>query len=157
MNTVFHTSDCIVENPRVEFSRKYLDFGEGFYLTPRREQAVNYGERFKKMRKSPVLNMYRLDELPAECLYKRFEAYDEEWLDYIAQCRKGLPHARYDVVEGGIANDNVFDTINLYTGGLIDKSEALRRLQYQKPNWQICICSQQVLDSCLHFVASEKL
>ena len=157
MSTMFHTSDGIVKNPRVEFSRKYLDFGEGFYLTPRREQAANYAERFRKMRKSPVLNTYQLDELPAWCAYKRFEAYDEEWLDYIAQCRKGLPHAHYDVVEGGIANDNVFDTINLYTGGLIDKSEALKRLQYHKPNWQICICSQEVLDSCLHFVTSEQL
>lgn len=157
MTLLFHTSYCKIECPDIRFSRKFLDFGEGFYLTHRREQAVNYGERFRRMGKQPVLNTYHLDDLPAACRYKRFDAYDAEWLDYIALCRKGLPHTPYDIVEGGIANDNVFDTINLYMDNLIDKSEALKRLQYHKPNWQMCICSQQILDDCLHFESSEEV
>ena len=58
----------------------------------------------------------------------------------------------YDIIEGGIANDRVFNTIELYDAGLITKEEALTRLKYEKPNNQICIITQQIVDDYLHFV-----
>ena len=36
------------------------------------------------------------------------------------------------MVEGGVANDRVFNTIELYYTGLIPKEEALRRLRFEK-------------------------
>ena len=58
----------------------------------------------------------------------------------------------YDMVEGGVANDRVFNTIELYYTGLIPKEEALRRLRFEKPNNQLCLINQSLLDSCLFFV-----
>lgn len=72
-------------------------------------------------------------------------------------CRKGLPHTDYDVVEGGIADDQVFNTIDLYFSGVYTREQALNQLQFKKPNRQICITSQSVLDRFLHFQSSQKL
>ena len=58
----------------------------------------------------------------------------------------------YDIVEGGVANDDVFNTTELYISDLIPKEEALKRLQYEKPNNQICILNQSIIDRFLHFV-----
>ena len=56
------------------------------------------------------------------------------------------------MVAGGVANDRVFNTIELYYTGLIPKEEALRRLRFEKPNNQLCLINQSLLDSCLFFV-----
>ena len=61
------------------------------------------------------------------------------------------------MIEGGVADDKVFDTVDLYFSGLMSKTDALRRLIYVEPNWQICIASQRVLDENLLFVKSEML
>ena len=42
---VFHSSPCIVNHPDVSFSRDYLDFGKGFYVTTIEEQARKYARR----------------------------------------------------------------------------------------------------------------
>ena len=56
----------------------------------------------------------------------------------------------YDVVIGGVANDKVFNTVELYFDGLIDKAEALNRLRYEKPNHQVCLRTEEAL-KCLSF------
>ena len=43
----FHTSNIVVSEPDVYHSRKHLDFGMGFYLTPFEKQARDYGQRSK--------------------------------------------------------------------------------------------------------------
>ena len=62
----------------------------------------------------------------------------EEWLDFILNCRSGKDSTDYDFVVGGVANDKVFNTVELFFDGLIDKTEAINRLRYEKPNQQMC-------------------
>lgn len=57
----------------------------------------------------------------------------------------------------GVANDKVFNTIELYLEGLIEKAEAIKRLQYDKPNLQMCIRNQQLIDEFLQFTESEEI
>lgn len=45
---LYHSSNVVVEHPDILHSRKYLDFGRGFYLTSIYEQAVRYAQRFKR-------------------------------------------------------------------------------------------------------------
>lgn len=63
----------------------------------------------------------------------------------------------YDIVRGGIANDKVFRTVDLFFAGDITKEEALRRLLFELPNDQLCIRSQRILDNCLTFKESVRL
>lgn len=60
-----------------------------------------------------------------------------------------------DIVIGGVANDRVFNTVELYLDNLIDRKEALNRLRYEKPNLQICFRTQSVIDEYLDFDGSD--
>ncbi len=80
----------------------------------------------------------------------------EEWLDFILNCRSGKDSTDYDLVVGGAANDKVFNTVELFFDGLIDKTEAINRLRYEKPNLQISFRTEKAL-SLLHFEGSETL
>lgn len=57
----------------------------------------------------------------------------------------------------GVANDKVFNTIELFFEGLIEKKEAIKRLRYERPNLQICIRNQEILDKKFHFIESEEI
>lgn len=93
--------------------------------------------------------MYEFDKEKAiaEFNYRFFPAYDEEWMDFIVSSRSGERlWDGLDIIEGGIANDRVIDTIRLYMFGEMEKSTALRRLSEHQPNHQICILNQEVAD-----------
>ena len=55
-----------------------------------------------------------------------------------------------------MANDKVFNTVELFFDGLIDKAEAIKRLRYEKPNLQICFCTENALKH-LRFERSEQV
>ena len=150
----YHTSNVVVSEPDVCHSRKHLDFGLGFYLTPLEKQARDYGLRFIRRGEPAIMNVFEFSDNIAGVNRKVFPAYDGEWLDYVAACRKGLLHEQYDIIEGGIADDQVFDTVDLYLQGVYSREQALDQLQWKKPNHQLCITSQRVIDLCLQFVES---
>ena len=77
-------------------------------------------------------------------------------VDFILNCRRGNNSTDCDLVVGGVANDKVFNTVELFFDGLIDKTEAINRLRYEKPNLQICFRTEKAL-SLLHFEGSETL
>lgn len=155
---IYHTSPFIVEKPDICHSRDYLDFGKGFYATTIKEQAVKYAQRFILRDMNAYLNIYDLSEdFEEHYSDKRFPGYDGEWLDFVARCRKGSDTTGYDLVIGGIANDKVFRTIDLYFSGDITKNEALSKLEYEHPNNQLCLRSQSIIDTCLRFVKYEEI
>ena len=148
---VYHGSYCKIERPLLSFSREKLDFGKGFYLTPIREQAERWCRRFTRLNKEAILNVYELED-EVDARVKNFSSYDEEWLDYIFACRNGEDiYKQYDIVIGGVANDNVFATLDAYFAGYMDKEMALKKLKYEKPNQQICILDQVILERYLSF------
>lgn len=63
---------------------------------------------------------------------------------------------RLCLVVGGITNDKVFNAVELFFDGLINKTETINRLRYEKPNLQICFRTDIAL-SLLHFEGSEIL
>ena len=60
---VYHGSTEIIKNPDVVHSKKYLDFGRGFYITTFENQAKKWAVR-KGMRqeKAAIVNVYELSE-----------------------------------------------------------------------------------------------
>ncbi len=154
---VYHSSSLRVERPDIAYSRQYLDFGPGFYVTTIREQAEKYADRFLRRGKTAWLNVYEFDYQPIEWRTRFFESYNGEWLDFVTKCRRGVVDNDYDLVVGGIANDKVFQTLDLYFAGYITESEALDRLVYEKPNVQLCIRSADMLEKCLKFMEACKL
>ena len=64
---------------------------------------------------------------------------------------------QFDMVEGGVANDNVIDTVEDYENGIITAEQALGQLKYKAVNHQICILNQEIVDKYLAFISSENL
>lgn len=103
------------------------------------------------------LNKYELSDDLRNYNARYFDSYDDLWLDFVALCRAGRDKSDYDIVTGGIANDKVFRTIDLFFSGEITKDEALRNLLYETPNVQICLRSQELLDAELTYISSEEI
>jgi hypothetical protein len=156
--TVFHGSDVAVPQPLAKVGRKNVDFGLGFYVTKLRKQAEAWAVVIagrKSRTATPIVSQYQFDTDTAKAdgiRFKVFGGYDMEWLDYVVACRQGKPvWKQYDIVEGGVANDNVIDTVEDYEKGVITAEQALGQLRYKKVNHQICFVSQKAIDSYLKF------
>lgn len=154
---LYHGSYVEIPNPDLKYSRENVDFGRGFYTTPLYEQAVKWCGKFKRRAKAGVVSYYDFDEKKMDRLkVLEFDSYSEEWLDFILNCRSGKDTTEYDIVIGGVANDKVFNTVELFFDGLIDKKEAIKRLRFEKPNLQICLRTAKAL-ACLSFERSESV
>ena len=158
MMILYHGSHLAVPQPLAKAGRRDLDFGPGFYLTKLRAQAeawavVVAGRKGRHV--IPVVSVYHFDKekaLSDGVRFKEFDTYNIEWLEYVVNCRQGKDYSEeYDVVEGGVANDNVIDTVEDYEKGVITAEQALGQLRYKKVNHQLCILSQFVIDKYLHF------
>ena len=66
-------------------------------------------------------------------------------------------YQQFDVICGGIANDRVFNTLDLYFSNQMTKEEALKRLIFEKPNQQLCFTNQRAIDCCISFIDSKEL
>ena len=154
---LYHGSFLEITQPDLIHSRLNVDFGRGFYVTPLYEQAVKWCGKFRRRGRDGIISRYEYDESrEARLKILNFDSYSEEWLDFILNCRSGKDLTDYDLVRGGVANDRVFNTVELFFDGLIDKAEAINRLWYEKPNLQICFRTEKAL-SLLRFEGSEKL
>lgn len=150
---VYHGSSEKIEKPDVKFSKKYLDFGRGFYLTSFENQAKKWAIR-KGMRqnKQGIVNIYELKDNWKDYKVLSFEEENEKWLDFVCACRKGETlNKDYDIIVGNVANDDVFKTVDMYFRDLWDKKRVLEELRYYKMNDQICIVKQDILETVLEY------
>lgn len=155
---LYHGSHTAIEKPDLSFSREKTDFGKGFYLTPLEEQAARWAERFKVTHGKGVVSAYHFlekagDKMAAEIRILEFNTHSLKWLQFISNCRLGQAvDDHFDIVIGGVANDKVIQTLQLYFREIISARDAIRRLRYNKPNFQYCFKSQKVVDEYLSFL-----
>lgn len=152
---LYHGSNVVVRTPDVDHSREKIDFGRGFYVTPVYAQAVKWAERFKDSGMPAHLSVYDFDETALGGLrVLDFQGHSGEWLDFIVSCRMGNDTGSYDVIRGGVANDKVFDTCELYFRGLIARDVAIDRLKFVEPNLQMCLKNNRVIRDHLFYAES---
>ena len=156
---LYHGSFMAIPVPNLSFARDTTDFGKGFYTTTIQSQAKKWAERYKRRKGSGVVSIYELndDKLRKNISILEFDTYSAEWLDYIIKCRQGAIAGNFDLVIGGIANDDVFNTLTLFFRGYIDKTDAILRLRYEKPNIQYCFKTQSVMEKYLVYNGNEAL
>ena len=122
MRTVFHGSLEEIISPLVHIGRENLDFGKGFYVTDILHQAEVWAGIKSRyfMDAKAVVNEYLFDFDNAikDFKYKKFERYDGELLHFIVDSRDGKKvWEKYDIIEGGVANDRVIDTVEAFKAG----------------------------------------
>lgn len=155
--TVYHGSTVIVENPDVSKSKKYLDFGRGFYVTTLKQQAEKWALRkklFSPNCKVGIVNIYEMEDL-SDTKFLQFAEYNLSWLDFVCKCRNGdTSYLEYDVIFGAVADDAVFKCVDMYLKGIWEAERTLHEVKFYKQTNQICFVSQNILHQKLHFISS---
>ena len=129
---LYHGSKELVEVPQIRTARYNKDFYYGFYCTLFREQAKRWAVRY-----SGVGMMNEYIYTPDNRLkVKKFSEMTEEWLDFIVRCRQGIPHD-YDIVEGPMANDTIFNYIQDFVDGRISRAAFWELAKFKRPTHQI--------------------
>lgn len=143
---LYHGSKAIVESPEIRIPKYNKDFYFGFYCTISLEQAVRWATRFDGV---GYLNEY--EYTPNKNLkLKKFSEMSEEWLDFIVSCRLGHSH-EYDIVEGPMANDTIFNYVQNFADGKISREAFWALAKFKKPTHQISFHTARALTT-LHYV-----
>lgn len=137
-----------VEYPEVKISKYTKDFSWGFYCTCDKKQA----ERWAKRRKGKMINIYKYTE-NSKLNIKKFSEMNDEWLEFIVKSRKGETHS-FDIVEGPMVDDTIWNFLNDYISGDIDKEQFWNLIKFKYPTHQISFHTLKALE-CLKFMESE--
>ncbi len=142
---LYHASKEKVESPEIRIAKFEKDFFQGFYCTLFFEQAKRWAVRYTG---KGIVNDFLY--IPNESLsIKKFDEMTEEWLDFIVSCRSGKSH-NYDIVEGPMANDTIFNYIQNFVDGKITRAAFWELAKFSKPTHQISFHTQKAL-ACLTF------
>lgn len=148
MKELKHGSIEIVKSPDLAHSRKYLDFGKGFYTTTNGEMAKRWAtiKMEREYSNEGYVNFYENKEFPPEFKVKHFTSMDEEWLDFIINNRNDLAfHHDYDVVIGPTADLDVVKIIQDYEQGIENKKQTLDKLKTKQVGTQISFHTERAV------------
>ena len=155
MIRLYHGSTVAVRKPSLRPGRSNADFGKGFYTTSNYEQAVRWAH-IKQTREEAmraVVSVYEFDEtlldMP-DLNIRLFTGADEPWLYFVTDCRKSRGH-NFDLVQGPVANDRVFTTVNLFESGVLSAEAAILQLKAYKTYDQLSFHTESVIKA-LKFV-----
>jgi hypothetical protein len=146
-----------VRKPSLRPGRANADFGKGFYTTSNQEQAERWAhiKQEREEAQRAVVSIYEFDETlldSPELNIRRFTGADEVWLYFVTDCRKSRGH-NFDLVQGPVANDKVFTTVNLFESGVLSAEAAILQLRAYKTYDQLSFHTERVIKA-LKFVES---
>lgn len=147
---LYHGSHIAVEHPQIIKGRFTKDFGEGFYCTALKKQAIKWAQRYD----TSVVSSYVYEE-DASLHILRFEEMTDEWLDFIVACRNGVPH-HYDMVMGAMANDQIYNYVSDFINGVLTREQFWVMAKFKYPTHQINFCTPAAL-RCITFIKSEEV
>ena len=146
---LYHASKEIVRYPEIRKAKYTKDFSWGFYCTNNMEQAIRWANRGMG---EPIINYYEYKPNKNLNILK-FSEISDEWLDFIAKCRSGKTHI-YDIVEGPMADDTIYNYLQNYLDGKISRSAFWELVKFKYPTHQISFHTVSALDT-LEFAGSE--
>jgi len=148
---IYHGSNVIVQIPKILINGHYKDFGYGFYCTGIHKQAKRWA---LTKRGESIVNSYTYtaNKDLKTCTFKEMT---DEWLEFVVNCRRGKEH-EFDIVEGPMADDQIWDYVEDYVAGNISKTAFWELVKFKYPTHQIVFCTEKALKT-LQFEGSEKL
>jgi len=166
---LFHTSYTIIDSIDLSKCKRMNDFGQGFYLTTAKEQAIRFVNAAIRKGGREVSHGYILTyEIKDYSGLKafEFEATNADWLHCICGYRRGIARVcnlwdGYDLIAGKVANDDTNATITFYLNGAYGEvgsdeavAAALKQLRPEVLENQICMKTQSAIDR-LQFIGYE--
>lgn len=132
---LYHGSHIEVKNPKILTSARVGDFGRGFYTTSSPEQARRWAQIRAEQEALPQ-GIVTIFDVPdsifqnPELLVRSFKKADNAWLDFVLANRKKPDfNHEFDLVQGPVANDRVYVSLNMLESGLTDKKTVIKKLK----------------------------
>jgi hypothetical protein len=85
---------------------------------------------------------------------KEFDTTNDEWLDFVIDCRSGKKH-NYDIVEGPMADDTIYNYLQDYLEGNISRAAFFELAKFKKPTHQISFHTVNALATLKFIKATE--
>lgn len=148
---LYHGSNVVVEKPEIRIFGHYKDFGYGFYCTRIEPQAKKWA--LTKLPKH-IVTLYEFHETE-ELRVLHFPEMTDEWLDFIAECRRGKEHS-YDIVEGPMADDQIWDYVEDFIAGNISRDAFWALARFKHPTHQITFCTPESL-KCITYLSNYEI
>lgn len=148
---LYHGSNQPIQSIDLSKGKKYKDFGQGFYTTHLREQAVYWSKRVAdRFGGAPTVMEFEfnLEAARADGLrIKVFENPDLEWAQFVMDNRQVGAEFRhtYDIVIGPVADDNMARLFGLYDLKIIDLDTVVAGLIYKDLNSQYFFATERAL------------
>ena len=139
---IFHGSKAVVETPEIRITKYNKDFYFGFYCTLYEEQAFRWAVRLNG---KGFINKYEY-KVDKQLKILKFDEMTEEWLDFIVACRNGQKH-EYDIVEGPMADDQIYNYIQNYIDGVISRDAFWNLAKFKRPTHQISFHTAKALET----------
>ena len=144
MIELYHGSNITIQEIDLTKGRIGKDFGQGFYLSDERHQAMRMAMLVSRREGfgEPTLNTFLFDETlltSGELKVLKFESYTSEWAEFILLNRQNTsptPTHDYDIVYGPIANDRVGLQIKRLEQGIQSPQEFLQNVKFIHPTFQ---------------------
>lgn len=134
-----------------------LDFGFGFYLTPKYKQAESYIKRILPYLESeneedqiPVVIEFELNlsKLDAKYIHEKFLKYDEEFAEFIL-LNRSYPDERkhdFDFIIGVMSDSNPEGLLADFRANLITREELITGLKKGTSMEQLSLNNQEICD-----------
>lgn len=148
---IYHGSNVVVPEPKILINGHYKDFGYGFYCTNIEKQAKRWA---LTKRGASIVNKYDYVE-NRDLNICTFSEMTEAWLRFVVDCRRGKEHS-YDIVEGPMADDQIWDYVEDYVSGNISEAAFWELVKFKYPTHQIVFCTEDALNT-LQFKGSDTL
>lgn len=149
---LYHGSNQPIDRIDLSKGKKYKDFGQGFYTTHLRDQAVEWSKRMSnRYGGNPSVTEFEFDpdKAIADGLnVKVFEVADREWAMFVMANRdrnqEQFTHD-YDIVIGPVADDDMARLFGLYDMNIIDLEAVVAGLIYKDLNSQYFFATERAL------------
>ena len=156
---LFHGSNTDIVHIDLSKCRPNKDFGQGFYLTTIREQAVRMAQRVARMYGgTPILDIYDFDnsENKLDALnIRHFDGPSVEWAQFVITNRNATKlkepqedsniDGRFDLVIGPIANDDLALLFRQFSEGTISVETLVSEMKFKKLTDQYSFHSERAL------------
>ncbi|MDR3295227.1 MAG: DUF3990 domain-containing protein [Clostridiales Family XIII bacterium] len=157
---LYHGSNIKVAYADLAKCRPYKDFGQGFYLTDIREQAVQMAGRVVHLYGgAPWVSAFSFDETVftrSDLRTLTFDKPGKDWSMFVYNNRNRKfrdfsdvlcnHDNKYDIVSGPVANDDIAYLFRTFANGLIDIETLIHGLEYKSLTTQYSFHTKKALE-----------
>lgn len=140
---LYHGTYVDFDKIDISKTKKYKDFGQGFYLTDIQAQATELSEKRAFMfGGTPIVQKYEFDNSilsSSDVNVLKFDTVSKEWAEFIYKNRNHStpPYKHdYDIVIGPVADDGVAYLLDRYEEGSFTIEELAEKLKFKHLNNQ---------------------